>query len=767
MGHRMKRPKSILIMVFGCLLSAASARALAQNARNVDAYNVVWDSPGRDASGSMPIGNGVVGLNVWVEEDGDLLFTIARVDSWSECERLLKLGRVRLSFAPNPFAKGRPFRQALLLREGRISVAAGDPGRAVEMSLVVDASRPEIVLECRSSAPMAVTAAVENWRTGRRDLTDPAELESAWVVRDAPEAVMKAEGWESADVFLDDPEVVAWYHRNERSVVPFTLAHQGLSEISDRFRDPILHRTFGGRMTSPELAKTAPGTLAGKGLRRATIRIVTHSAQTDTVSGWREELGKLSDPARTPDAVRRETAAWWEEFWSRSWIFAGGPAGEPSLVTRGYILQRWMIACASRGGNFPPKFNGSIFTVEPRFTEGQPFNADWRKWGGCYWWQNTRLPYYPMLAAGDFDLMSPLFDYYEAVTPACKARARLYYGADGVYFPETMTTFGTYSNADYGWDRTGVDRSVVINPYWRWAWQQSLELTDLMLGYAAYTGDSEFLRNRALPMAREALRYFDSRFNRDARGRLLISPTQAVETYQRDVVNDMPSVAGLRAVCDTLLALPPGTGTPEDENLWRRVGRSVPDIPMREIDGHPACAPAEKFADKRSNIETPELYGVFPFRVAGLGRPGLEAAREAYRRRVDRSHVGWTQDGIFAALLGLPDEAREDLAARARNGNPHFRFPAMWGPNFDWLPDQDHGANLMNLLQLMLLQCDGDRILLLPAWPRNWDVSFKLHAPRRTTVECVFRNGAIERLEVRPESRKADLVLEPKPAYRP
>ena len=115
---------------------------------------------------------------------------------------------------------------------------------------------------------------------------------------------------------------------------------------------------------------------------------------------------------------------------------------------------------------------------------------------------------------------------------------------------------------------------------------------------------------------------------------------------------------------------------------------------------------------------------------------------------------------IFAALLGLTDDAREDLVARAMNSHPGFRFPAMWGPNYDWLPDQDHGANLMNLLQLMLIQCDGDRIRLLPAWPRKWNVSFKLHAPKRTTVECVFRNGAVERLVVNPESRRADVILD-------
>ncbi|MEI8139935.1 MAG: DUF5703 domain-containing protein [bacterium] len=45
---------------------------------SVDDYNVVWHTPSRDSSGSMPLGNGDVALNVWVEEGGDLLFYIAK-----------------------------------------------------------------------------------------------------------------------------------------------------------------------------------------------------------------------------------------------------------------------------------------------------------------------------------------------------------------------------------------------------------------------------------------------------------------------------------------------------------------------------------------------------------------------------------------------------------------------------------------------------------------------------------------------------------------
>ncbi|HOY57489.1 MAG TPA: hypothetical protein PK640_05035 [Verrucomicrobiota bacterium] len=77
-------------------------------------------------------------------------------------------------------------------------------------------------------------------------------------------------------------------------------------------------------------------------------------------------------------------------------------APEHEIVTRGYTLQRFLQACAGHGA-LPIKFNGSLFTVE---VPGQ-FEPDYRQWGGCYWFQNTRLPYWPMLASGDFDLVQP------------------------------------------------------------------------------------------------------------------------------------------------------------------------------------------------------------------------------------------------------------------------------------------------------------------------------------------------------------------------
>ncbi len=53
----------------------------------------------------------------------------------------------------------------------------------------------------------------------------------------------------------------------------------------------------------------------------------------------------------------------------------------------------------------------------------------------------------------------------------------------------------------------------------------------------------------------------------------------------------------------------------------------------------------------------------------------------------------------------------------------------------------------------------GGRIYVLPAWPEDWDVEFKLHAPRQTVVECVYRDGRIEPPRDQARGATRDVVL--------
>ncbi len=71
----------------------------------------------------------------------------------------------------------------------------------------------------------------------------------------------------------------------------------------------------------------------------------------------------------------------------------------------------------------------------------------------------------------------------------------------------------------------------------------------------------------------------------------------------------------------------------------------------------------------------------------------------------------------------------------------------------------DNGGAGSTALQRMLMQCNGRRILLLPAWPAKWDADFKLHAPYQTVVEAKIRGGKLMELNVTPAERKADVVI--------
>ncbi len=424
-----------------------------------------------------------------------------------------------------------------------------------------------------------------------------------------------------------------------------------------------------------------------------------------------------------------------------------------AYVSQMYHLQRFISACAGRGA-YPIKFNGSLFTV-PAGAEDDP---DYRRWGPGYWWQNTRLPYFSMCASGDFDLMQPLWRMYAGEVLALSTfRTKLYCGHDGAFLPECIYFWGAIFSETYGWTpfEQRTDK-LQESRYHKWEWVGGLELCWMMLDYYEHTLNREFLQSTVIPFAHEILTFFDQHYKTDAQGKLVMHPSQAVETWW-ECTNPMPELAGCVAVTERLLSLSSDAAPAAERELWQRLRDKLPPLPLRDVDGGKALAPAEKF-DLKRNIENPELYAVFPFRLVALGRPNPEWGIAALEHRWDKGHQGWRQDDIFMAYLGLTEDASKGLIDRARHHDPHERFPAFWGPNYDWTPDQDHGSVLMKTFQAMLLQTDGRRIFLLPAWPKDWDVEFRLRAPYQTVVEGTYRGGKLQWLKVTPESRRGDIV---------
>jgi len=509
--------KATVALIIALLLCAP--RALPQEAADWTAigvqlagYDVDWDAPGPSSQESMPIGNGDIGLNAWVESSGDLVFTIGKTDAWGEnvhADRgLMKVGAVRVSLEPKPLVSGAPFHQILKLHEAEMLITMGAGPLAARLRVWVDAHHPVIRIEADTTVPSTMTVTLQDGRTAAR-------------------------GPYSADTVIAGlDQRVIWYHRNGPSAEP-----------------QVQGRTFGAAITGSGLTAQGPTSL------RSRVPALSHLASihplttaTASIDEWRSQLDhQIAGSDAVPlESARREHQAWWDAFWKRSWIFIHGDplAGE---VTRGYLLQRFITACGGRGA-YPIKFNGSIFNVDDpghKNGAGAPgVDADFRDWGGQYWFQNTRAMYWPRLVAGDFDLMLPLFGMYAAMIPANAAQVKQYYHHDGAYFAETAPFWG-------GLKYVGPEAPENWTDHY---FTPILELSMMMLDYYDYTGDAAFARTTMLNVAAAGITFFDQHFPRDKQGKLLLDPDNAIEMFWK-VHDPAPDIAGLHAVLTRLLAL--------------------------------------------------------------------------------------------------------------------------------------------------------------------------------------------------------------------
>lgn len=765
--------------------------------------NVVWDSPSRNSSESMPCGGGDIGMNVWVEE-GDLLFYVSRSGTFDANNCQLKQGRIRLRMSPNPFKDAKDFRQELKLQDGYVEVSAG----GTQVQIWADVFHPVVHVEIAGGQSVQTEVFYENWRYKERLIRKGEGQQCSYKWAPPKGAVTKE------DFVSPEDNMLLFYHRNpEQTVFDVAVAQQGMEGVKSQMMNPLKHLTFGGYLVGDNLtfAGTKDGIYAGtdyrawefrssKASRKHQFCIVLHTEQAESVEQWKQGLqsslkrvapnGKISSKTVAKD--KKLTRSWWNNFWQRSFIEVetaeaarkvkakesakAKNAAKAEEITRNYTLFRYMLGCNAYG-SVPTKFNGGLFTFDPcHIDEKQSFTPDYRKWGGgTMTAQNQRLVYWPMLKSGDFDMMPSQFNFYNRMLKNAELRSQVYWQHDGACFCEQIENFGLPNPAEYGFKRPDwFDKGLEYNAWLEYEWDTVLEFCQMILETKNYANADIA---PYIPLIESSLTFFDEHYRMlashrgrkalDGEGHLVLFPGSACETYKM-TNNASSTIAALRTVLETY-------GKKED------MLKTIPPIPLRYIEVKDSLgllkasssssptststilqtiAPAKSW-ERINNIETPQLYPVFPWRIYGVGKDNLDIARNTYFYDPDalkfRSHTGWKQDNIWAACLGLTEEAKRLTIDKLSNGS--HRFPAFWGPGYDWTPDHNWGGSGMIGLQEMLLQTNGEQILLFPAWPKEWDVHFKLHAPAQTTVEATLKDGKVTDLKVKPESRKKDIVI--------
>lgn len=689
----------------------------------------VWTTQSQNSSGSMPCGGHDVGMNVWVE-NGDILFYVSKSGMLDENNTLLKAGRFRLNIKGQPFS-GTDFEQRLCLDDGAIYIK----GKGISIRLWADVYQPKVFVEMNATHKADATLSYESWRYKDRPVTKAECQQGSYKWNIPADCTTFADSIKAAKSSID-----FWHTNRSYTVFDYTVSREGLDAIKDELYNPIGGKTFGGSITMPgfKFTGTSTGTYASTdykawhysatGIRQATVSIDLYTGETTST-------------ALSAKKSKAQSTKWWHRFWQRSFITA---EGEGATMARNYELFRYMLGCNAYG-EYPTKFNGSLFTFDPVYADPKsPFTPDFRKWGGgTMTAQNQRLVYWPMLKSGDTDMMKAQFDTYLRMLPNATRRTKFYWNHDGASFSEQIENCGLPNPTEYGKHKPGDDPGMDRNAWLEYQWDTALEFCSMIMQAHKYSGMdiAEYE-----PLIRQTLIFFDEHYQYIAKklgvkplnadGKLMLYPSSGCETYKM-AYNPSSVIAALKTVAEQWIEY-------KGDSLNNFLSR-IPPIPLRTIEGDTCIAPAIVWA-RIQNIETPQLYPVFPWRVYGMGRENLHIARNTYLKDPHavemHSTKGWKQDNIWAACLGLTDEAFKLNKEKLADGP--YRFPAFWDPGYDWAPDCNKGGASMIGLQEMLLQEKPDGgLLLFPAWPKNINAKFRLKATGGRTVEAEIKKGTI------------------------
>ncbi len=755
----------------------------------------------------MPLGGGDVGCNVWVE-NGDVLMYVQRSGSIAENHEYLKLGRVRLRLEPTPFTPENSFSQRLKLNEGYVEIIGkprtNDGTPEAKLVLWVDVFRSTVHFEIQAETPIKVDVAYEHWRNEDQIIPNNAQRGSSYTLDRYPGQVVLHK-----DSVVQDNRGIVFFHRNpdDKLVTDILLKQQGLEAYKKDIPDDLKGRTFGGVLLGDEFEPANPtkGEYLGTPYRAKHLvstqpqkyhhlQLVTHIDQTEHLQEWKAALDRRTDEARAEktEKARQNTRNWWNKYWQRSYIRinAESPSEQDSawVAARNYQLFRYQLGC-NAFGEYPTKFNGGNFTVDAGLIDqNRAYGPDFRAWGGgVFTAQNQRLVYWPMLKSGDYDAILSQFELYRKALPGSQARVKEHFGHEGAMYSEYISVPGLAVGSGYGWSEgvrnrgveipfgderadgakgynSVVEKGIMANGYVSYHWESQLEHAYMILEYHRYSGADI---TEYMPFIENALIFFDEHYRKrhklrtgnelDSLGQLVIFPSTSCESY-RGAKNPSDVVAGLQACLESLLRLDDNLIMIKDKSYYERFLQRLPGFFYDQVSGDTIIKPAESWK-LYQNVECPQFYPLFPFDRVDLRDDEMTVFRNTWKHGTFPKGmvISWHQDGIFFARMGMTKAAAAYNTKKLANSDR--RFPTFWGPGHDWVPDHNWGGSGMIGLQEMLMQCFDDKILLLPAWPKDWNVDFKLHAPGNTIVEGSVQNGKMTNLKVKPENRLKDVIL--------
>lgn len=596
---------------------------------------------------------------------------------------------------------------------------------------------------------------------------------------------------------------------------------------------PPSHTTEMGRESETDMyLRLAP--------EKGTFHVYISSATTmDRNEDIVAKAAKLANDAAREgyDALLLPHLDWWHHFWEKSYVSIWGtPEAEEASVHYTYFF--YIMACCSRNEKYAPNFGG--MNLSPR--------GDHRHWGAMQWWNNLNLYYNAILPSGHRELIEPYFNMYFNMYEASETAARQVWGAEGIYIGETTYVWGPEKLPDSiadelrelmlmrkPWSERSeafekfARRKNAFEPRWNWLigkntdsrWVNGeLEYEDTECGPIShishifgsmanlayqywlcyeYTGDEDFLREKAYPMLRGIAEFFRTYPNtvKEDDGLYHVLYTNHNECFWggKDTLDTM---TGMHGILRTVIHAARLLDVDQDKlPLWEELLEHLAPLPTSKDTVCPVEMPedgSEIFVGARGHAFYRENVTASPDPCLRFDFCNLQTAKadphmyevgkntvEMFKRHYEKGDhdFGWEMSGfprIFAAMGegdilcdNIIKQIRAEMAASehcffVENGSQNVyrnRLTAREGIN---AMSAQRLGNVAAGIQMGLMQSSGGAptlppvIRVFPAWKQSWNAEFELYAKGGLLVHARCVNGYVEFVKVT-ASRDAHLAL--------
>lgn len=261
---------------------------------------------------------------------------------------------------------------------------------------------------------------------------------------------------------------------------------------------------------------------------------------------------------------------------------------------------------------------------------------------------NVQMSYWQALPGNMPEVTLGYFKYYDSMVPDFQTNAKRLYGCSGIRAPLSMTSNGlTYYSGFSHW--TGAA-----------AW-----LAQLYYDYWLFTGDRDFLKNRAVPFLKEVALFYEDFTFEGKDGRLIFSPALSPEnspantrvsmtdTTTADVAMAREVLTNLCRACELLGIEREGVAR------WRKLLEKLPDYNVDDkkrltewLDPY--------LKDNYGHRHLMHIYPLFPgFEATPERTPELyEAARNALLAKGFPSQCNFTYPHMACSYARISDGNR-------------------------------------------------------------------------------------------------------------